>query len=223
MPNLAPLPDFISALFVGGEVAVAREPDFRSDAAESESTLQAAFQSTLQELPTVDLSGLALVPEIALASAAWFYRASLALADRAMPEEQVKSWAAALPAAPTTPSEVLSADITLRHLPELYALALSMSPEDPLVADLETAARRFPLSGIGIPLSEPLPDLSLLHRHPGLWRLYFDRVIERQDNSRLRDSQVARAIQDALGEHSLELAPKIAASLALDPPSSILP
>ncbi len=223
MPNLAPLPDFIFALFAGGEVAVAREPDFRSDAAESESTLQAAFQSTLQELPTVDLSGLALVPAIALTSAAWFYRASLALADRAMPEEQVKNWAAALPAAPTTPSEVLSADLTLRHLPELHALALSMSPDDPLVAGLESAARRFPLSGAGVPLSEPLPDLALLHRHAALWRLYLDRVIERQDTSRLWDSQVARAVQDSLGEHAHTLAPKIAAALALDPPSPPLP
>jgi hypothetical protein len=219
MPNLAPLPHFISALIATGEVGVAREPDFCGDTAVSMRTFQAAFESALQEMPTVDVSGLVLVPEIAMASAVWFYRACLALADRAMSEEQVKSWAANLPVAPATPSEVLSADLTLRHLPELHAQARSMSPDDPLVMGLESAARRFPLSGVGVPLAEPLPDLTLLHRHPGLWRLYLDRVIERQDTSRLRDSQVARAVADALGEHAHTLAPKIAASLALDPPS----
>lgn len=222
MPNLAPLPDFISALFATGEVGVGREPDFQSDAAKSESTLHTVFESALQELPSVDVSGLVLVPEIAMASAVWFYRACLALADRAMSEEQVKSWAATLPCAASTPSEVLSADLLLRHLPELHALACSMSSDDPLVAGLESAARRFPLSGVGVPLAEPLPDLTLLHRHAGLWRLYLDRVIERQDKSRLRDFQVARAVADALGEHAHTLAPKIAASLALDPPSHLL-
>lgn len=219
MPDLAPLPGFLASLLAAGEVAVAREHDFENDRADAQRLLAEAFHTTLQEVPAVDVSELEFIPDMALASAAWFYRACLTLTDRAMEEDQVKGWLATLPAEASTPSEVLSADLVLRHLPELHALARSMSPDDPLVDGLEKAARRFPLSGVGIALTEPLPDLVLLHRHPGLWRLYLDRVIERQDTSRLRDSQVAHAIADELGEHALTLAPKIAASLAVDPPA----
>ncbi len=222
MSDLAPLSEFLASLFASGEVVVARAHDLGAEKQAGEMQLAEAFRVTQQDVPAVDVSGLVFAPEVAHACAAWFYRACLALTDRAMEVEQVQSLLGALPREATTPSEVLSADLTLRHLPELHALARSMSPDDPLVAGLEKAARRFPLSGVGIALSEPLPDLALLHRHPGLWRLYLDRVIERQDTSRLRDSQVAHAIMDALGEHALRLAPKIAASLAIDPPALTL-
>ena len=100
-------------------------------------------------------------------------------------------------------------------------MAKSMSSGDPLVSGLEDAARRFPLSGVGIALEEPLPDVSALKRHPGLWRLLIDRVIERQDVSRLADPVVRTAVADALGEHALRLAPKLAARLALSAPPAL--
>eukprot|EP01031_Cornospumella_fuschlensis_P009151 gene9151-11240_t len=92
-------------------------------------------------------------------------------------------------------------------------MARTMSETDPLVVGLQTAALRFPLSAVGIPLPKA-PDLTLLHRHDSLWRLYLDRVLECQDESHLTNSAVSIGIRDALGMHA-SLAPKLNAQLAL--------
>ncbi len=158
-------------------------------------------------------------PEAAVSAMHYVYRLCQALVDRAMSEEDVSRICAALPMPPSAPGEVLSLDLALRHLPELHSMARSMSDSDPLVAGIQAAAKQFPLSSTGIPLSEP-PDLTLLHRHDGLWQLYIDRIIERQDASRLSDAQTRLSVADALGEHALSLAPKLAARLALDASTS---
>jgi|JI8StandDraft_1071087.scaffolds.fasta_scaffold211742_2 hypothetical protein len=210
MPAAAPLSDFIAALLATGEVAVAREHDFLPDEAAVKQRLAAAMETTLADMPGE--SALTYQPDIAFAAACYLYRLCLALTDRAMSEEQVHAWTAAMPPIPSTADELLSADLVLRHLPEIHLLASRMSATDPLVAGIETAASRFPLSSVGITLPH-LPDLTNLKRHPALWQLYVDRIIERQDASRLADHEVRLAVADALGEHALSLAPKLAVAL----------
>lgn len=192
---------------------VMRKPDLREQEADVIPLLESAFATVVEELGGGEQQPLVFVPRNGVAALRCFYRLCLALADRTMEDAAVRSLVQVMPPAATTASEALSADLALRHLPELHQLARSLSEGDPLAEVLEAAALRFPLSGVGITLKEP-PDLALLQGHASLWRLYLDRVIERQDGSRLNDPAVCAGIRDSLGLHP-ELASKLAAQLAL--------
>jgi hypothetical protein len=213
MPGPVQLAEFFAFLRTGGEAAVFRE-EFRM-IGENPEVWQAAYQEECESLPGFELTPPAWHPETALAATAFLYQLCQALANRALEEDKVRAICAAHPPAPTSAGEVLSADLSLRYLPELYALATSINREDPLVAGLETIAPLFPFSSAGIPLKSPA-DLSSIQAHDGLWRLYIDRVIESQDASRLVNPDVRLAVKDALGDYGLSLAPRIATQLALD-------
>jgi hypothetical protein len=211
------LAEFLAALFATGQVAVGRGVDLMQGREAAVRVLEGAFGEMVEELPEFDPSEgkPALEVETALAAGRYLYGVCLALADRAMTEEQVLAVCAALPAAPGTVAEVLSADLVLRHLPEIDRMARAMGEDDPLVKGLQMAAARFPLSAVGIPLaSEADVDLRLVRRHAGLWRVYVDRVLERQDEARMRDPAVSAGVRDALGLHAA-LAPRLGAKLAL--------
>ena len=211
--------DFFTALHASGIAGVTREA---LSGADGERVLKRVFDEAIEDLPG-DATELPWQPQVAAEALQYFYRLCQALVDRAMTDEQVTALCATVPAPSNAPGDVLAADLTLRHLPELYGMAKSMSSGDPLVKGIEEAARRFPLSSVGIALKEPLPDISALQRHAGLWQLYIDRVIERQDVSRLADEHVRLAVADALGEHARQLAPKLAAALALASVPSLTP
>lgn len=79
---------------------------------------------------------------------------------------------------PASPSAHLSADTILRLLPAIHRRARSRGPDEPLVAELEAIARRWPLSGVLLDLAGPpttLPDFS---GHSGLQLLYAERFVE---------------------------------------------
>ena len=202
--------EFFTALHASGIAGVTRDELSEAD---SERVLKRVFDESLEDLPG-DTADLHWQPQVAAQALHSFYRLCQALVDRAMTDEQVTALCATVPAPSHAPGDLLSADVTLRHLPELHGMAKSMSSGDPLVEGIEEAARRFPLSSVGIALQEP-PDVSAIQRHAGIWRLYIDRIIDRQDVSRLADERVQLAVTDALGEHALQFAPKLAAGLAL--------
>ncbi len=215
MPASISTIEFFSALQVAGQAGVTREALEVSDSAQTGALLLRAFHDACDDMPGGMKVEMEWHPEAAVNALHYLYRLCQALVDRAMPDEQVGGMCAAMPMAPSSPGEALSLDVALRHLPELHAMARSMSGSDPLVAGIEQAAKRFPLSSVGIALKEP-PDFMPLRRHAGLWQLYIDRIIERQDASRLNDPHTSLAVADALGEHAFSLAPKLAARLALD-------
>lgn len=211
--SAAILAEFATALFASGQAAVQRDMDLMAHEDAAARQLEGVFATTVDELPGAEASSLVFCREAALSALRFVYRLCLTLADRAMTEAEVRAVCTLMPQQPVTADELLSADLALRHLPEIHRMARSMSDSDPLIQELELVARRFPLSSVGIALKEP-PDLAPLQRHDSLWRLYLDRVLERQDVSRLASPAVRVAVSDALGMHP-ELAPKIAAQLAL--------
>lgn len=207
------LAEFASALFSSGLAVVSRGKVPEAEDAGLQQMLAGAFQSTLQELPGKLHSTLHYVPATGLSGMSYLYRLCLALADRSLTDEEVQGVCDAAPPPPATADEILSVDLALRHLPEIYRLARSISETDPMITALERIATAFPLSSVGIPPHLP-PDLTLLQRHPVLWGLYLDRILDRQDESRLLNEAVRHGVRDALGLHS-SLAPKLAAKLAL--------
>lgn len=210
---LASLSEFASGLFASGEVVVFREWKESAQDTELEAVLEAAFRAALEELPGERDVSINYMPSAGVAGMHYLYRLCLALADRSLTEEEVQGVCAAMPAAPVTADEVLSVDLALRYLPEIYRMARAISDTDPMISGLERVATSFPLSSVGIDPHLPA-DLTLLQRHPSLWGLYLDRVLERQDESRLSHPAVQRGIRDALGMHG-GLAPRLSAKLAL--------
>lgn len=220
-PSLS-LKEFYSGLLNAGVARVTREPVptlSEAETAELAALMEQGFRDSLLDLPGERHHDLGWHPASARSALEFLYRLAQALVDRTMPPAQVTALVAAPPPIPVSPGEMLSMDVTLRHLPELYATARALGPEDPLVTGCESTASLFPLSSVGIPLSN-LADIQLLRTHPIIWQLYVDRVIERQDDRRLEDPACRRAVADALGEHGYSLAPKLAARLALGQPSA---
>jgi hypothetical protein len=102
-------------------------------------------------------------------------------------------------ACPFTPSPPVcySVDLAFRMFPDLFTLARGLSHDDPLVKGLSDVGRRWPLSSVGMPELDAV-DVSVFIDDRSLARLYADRIIERQDRSRLSDVRVVRLVRDAL-------------------------
>jgi hypothetical protein len=93
----------------------------------------------------------------------------------------------------------------------LIKLARGISEEDPLVTGMLALARTFPLSSVGVSGIDNV-NIDAFIAHPSLRRLYADRIIERDDVSRLSHPAAREAVREALGAFP-ELAPKLAAAL----------
>jgi MoxR-vWA-beta-propeller ternary system domain bpX4 len=81
-----------------------------------------------------------------------------------------------MPIAPVTPAHHLSADLTLRYLPQIFNRARVLDPCDPFVDFLTELLRRWPLSGALSDVAQgPLASLDF-GGHPGLLLLYAERL-----------------------------------------------
>jgi hypothetical protein len=155
-----------------------------------------------------------LVPEVARWAAERLYGACQFLVYREVEADEVREGCAVpcLATGAISPDVCYSADLVLRYLPDVFALAQGIAREDPLIDGLRNLAREWPLSSVGIPEVGEV-DVSGFIRHPGLRRLYADRIIERNDRSRLGDAAVVAAVREAIGAYP-GLAPSIWAALA---------
>ena len=153
------------------------------------------------------------VPEVARWAAERLYCACQFLVYREVEADEVGAGLAApCPAGAISPEVCYSADVILRYLPDIFALARGIAREDPLIDGLRMLARGWPLSSVGMPEVGEV-DVSAFIGHAGLRRLYADRIIERNDRSRLGDAVVDAAVREAIGGFPA-LAPSMCAALA---------
>jgi hypothetical protein len=88
-------------------------------------------------------------------------------------EERLK-----MPIDPVTPAQHLSADLTLRYLPQILNRTRALDPGDPLIDLFKELLRRWPLSGVLSDVAEaPLTSL-IFDAHPGLLLLYAERLAD---------------------------------------------
>ena len=78
-------------------------------------------------------------------------------------------------------------------------LARSDAENDPLLGYLRQWAADWPLSSVGLPDVTP-SSIEPIVSHPCLLGIYRDRIIARNDRSRLGDPRVEEAVQQAVGE-----------------------
>ncbi len=170
---MATLAGFLRGMLDEGRVAIEGAPEpVGVGRAEAVAVLEAAFGDH-----RLDVAGppIAFDPASALAAADLVRHACWFLVDRSEPAE-VLAGRMALPPAPGSAAEHLSADLTLRFLPRIDRRARALAPGDRLAAILADVFRRFPLSGVLSDLSPGPGGIGALGGHPGLALLYAERL-----------------------------------------------
>jgi hypothetical protein len=208
-----PLTAFILAIAEGGAVTV---PPPAPEQPDDPRQLTSAIQQ-IDAAARLDIAGAApdLAPGVTAWAARMLYRACQFQVYRDVDADDVRRGLAMPCPAKPSPSVCYSADLALRHLPDVWSLARGIAREDPLVEALVAIARAWPLSSVGIPDLGKV-DVSAFIHHPALRRLYADRIIARGDSSRLDHSAVIDAVKEATGAFP-EIAPALAKHLEPQP------
>lgn len=198
---------FIHSLANDGRATVSPQPS-NIDDADAVPLLRQLHDIAREEF-ALDLP--AFSADVALWAARLFYHLCRSVVCRDISEEQIKATCNVACPEPRGPETDWSADLTLRHLPNLFRLARHLSNVDPLAGEMKKIAADWALSSVGIDGLEKLHIDSFIN-HPGLRRLYADRTISAGDMSRLDDSRLGNLLRADLGVHR-ELAPAIATKL----------
>ena len=169
---MTPFDEFLTQLFDEGKVLFRTAPRDRPSAP-AVPVLAEAFETY-----SLVVAGprMTFDPDIALAAAEVVRQASWALVNR---DERMADLVKRLkmPVSPLTPSQHLSADLTMRYLPQVLRRARGLDPSDPLVAQLANVLRTWPLSGVLSDVADgPFVPLEF-GGHPGLMLLYAERLI----------------------------------------------
>jgi MoxR-vWA-beta-propeller ternary system domain bpX4 len=136
-------------------------------------------------------------PAVAFSAAELIRQASWALVNHDDRISHLKK-CLTMPIAPVTPAHHLSADLTLRYLPQIFNRARVLDPCDPFVDLLRELLRRWPLSGAISDVAEaPLASLEF-GRHAGLLLLYAERLA-------VNDRKAWRPVQGGPGWEQYEL------------------
>ena len=78
-------------------------------------------------------------------------------------------------------SSVLSADLSLRFLPEIMIALNSIDPEDPLIKMLEAILTEFHYSGVGYNLDLKKVNWEEEFQNNTYRKLYLERIVEKRD------------------------------------------
>jgi hypothetical protein len=130
---------------------------------------------------------------------------------RDIPAEYVAQICAEAFPGPRDAAASWSVDLTLRQLPRIFQWARHVSSGDPLVVQMRLLGGEWPLSSVGMSNLE-IASIDSFISHPGLARIYADRVMAANDFSRLGDLRVADLLRADIGLHR-ELAPALAERL----------
>jgi hypothetical protein len=172
--------------------------------------------SVLRQIDTLARREFVLaLPEFTPAAALWaarlFYNLCQFTVCRDIGEEHVVNASHVSCPSPRGPETDWSVDLVLRHLPQLFQLARHLSNADPLVREMRQIAATWPLSSVGIADLDNVQIDSFIS-HPGLCRLYTDRITLESDTCRLGHARVDEMLRGDFGVHR-ELAPTLAAKL----------
>jgi hypothetical protein len=164
--------EFLHRLLVEGSVVLDRPPQVgAADRAAGVDLLAAAFADH-----RLDVAGPppAFDADAAAASAELVWLACWFLVHRG-DEPAVMEKALAF-STPGNASQHLSADLTLRFLPQVHRRARGLAVGDPLSGQLARVLRAWPLSGVLSDVAEPPTTPLEFNGHSGLLMLYAERL-----------------------------------------------
>jgi len=154
----------------------------------------------------MDLPGPALEfhEEAAVWGAILLYRAASLVSFREIGEREIYELLQGDPMPGClNPAAHFSADLCLRHWPDLYRMARARSEDDPLVKILHGLAAEFPLSSLG--MSVAVSPQSVVLRHAGLRQVFAERALERADHVNLAVPEIGTFVRSKLGAYSATL------------------
>jgi hypothetical protein len=173
--EMTPFHEFLTQLLDQGKIV------FRSATAPRDRPSPPAIATLAEafEVYSLAVAGprIAFDPATACAAADFLRQSSWALVnhDEHMTDLEKRL---TMPGSPLTPSQHLSADLTLRYLPQVLRRARGLDPVDPLVVRLANVLRQWPLSGVLSDVEDgPVGPLQF-GEHPGLMLLYAERLID---------------------------------------------
>ena len=173
--------EFLRDLFEDGRIVVRGRPlplenaDRRASAGRLGSAFEAHRLDVAGPPISFDLASALAATEL-VRWAAWF------LVDRSEPSATMAS-RLVMPRLPKSAAEHLSADLTLRFLPELRRRASATDPGDGLAGLLADVLRVWPLSG-SLGDVEGVAEDPELAGHPGLRLLHAERLARRDRSGR---------------------------------------
>jgi hypothetical protein len=170
-PHLSPFSDFLQGLFRDGSAVLSGPPILGTSDAAAVRLLASAYAGHC-----LDVAGPPPVfdPAVADAAARRVWCACWFLIHSGDGPEVVER-ALALPP-PANASQHLSADLTLRFLPQIHRRARALAAADPLTAGLTRLLREWPLSGVLSDVTAPPTTPPDFDGHTGLLMLYADRL-----------------------------------------------
>ena len=200
------LTGFISDLIGGAGVTVAGEilPFGEDDVQETIGVLGQYYANDVIEMPH---KAPAFSPEAAAWSARYLYHVIQLMLLRHLGDKQID--ALLLPfTGEVNADAIYTVDLSFRYLPDVFRLAKSLAPEDPLVQRITETALLWPFSSVGIPIPEaPVPNAIL--EHPSLRAAYVDRIITAKDATRCNTPEMEPLVMEALGAYPEQLWPGI--------------
>ena len=166
----------------------------KTDTKEVVDLLRAEFELESMEFP--------VALDYDAASALWaaktlFYSAQLLL----IREDTVKDLATFFPEinGKITLSAKLSADLSLRFLPEIYAQLNIADNKDPLLPVLERYLKQFHYSSIGSDIEPEVADWQAELADPVYRKLYLDRIVAKKDYKRAEIPYINQLLHAAFG------------------------
>ena len=195
---------FLQDMLLKGEAIV--QPELQqfdaSDLNYAREILEAYYKTDIQNLangaPEFDA-------DAALWAAQYVYHSMQFLLLRQLKEEEIIA-TLNMYGKPQTAAAIYSADITLRHLPDLVNAAKGLAPDDVLVTKLNETATQWQYSSVGIAIQSAEISEAVLENN-ALRIEYIDRIVARRDKSRLQDAITKNMITEALGIHSESIWP----------------
>lgn len=207
---------FLVALFDHGRVAV---PEPAGDEPEEELAAATARLDAFEADWRLDFPGEAprWDRRAGLYGARLLYRGAQGAVFRAIDADAIRDGLSLPePEEADGPAAHYAVDLALRFLPDLTRLTRGASEDDPLLSALGRLGCRWPLSSVGMPGVTPTAIEAII-AHPGLLRLYVDRILAADDPGRLGDPRVADAVRRAVGLHDGLAPPRVRAFLRGDP------
>ena len=191
---------FLQQLFTDGNIVISgkTEPPAPADIEASQQLLQSIYREEILNIPA---PAPAFDAGAALWAAQYLYTALQLIAIREIATEKL---ADLLPAftKEKTAAIIFSADLVLRHLPQVLHLAKGLAPADAVVNLLLQTAQQWPFSSVGVQMEEA-PDESLILQHSSLRTAYADRIIQAKDLQRIQNNiEVKTAVQEVLGNYT---------------------
>lgn len=200
------LTGFLTDLFQDGEVVVEGQlkPFLSADLATAGQLLKSIYEEECVGLP-FDPPGFD--EAAAMWSAQFLYRAVQFALLRELDDQSIQQELQPFQTE-LTPSVIVSVDLCMRYLPDLFKLVRGLAPDDILVTYIRQTAAQWPYSAVGMELADSANKVTTILSDKGLRQIYLERVIDKEDTITVKHFELLPWLEAMVGLYPEQLLPK---------------